>query len=308
VSMNLQANGIASGGQYEYQVNDNQLTYRKVNPLTIQTPPIKFGAPLIGTWTLAPVVLNNTGSESYFTLYDQANKCFLLYNMETNTLIPSNRADVANDHFVAYAGAASALHPTTGSGFDLNKIGRNLVYAENSQPLAGGTQPVYSCLFRNNANDSTWIYQIPVNLNYTNNFTTGRYFLSNTNVPGINTATIFSFPTFLALPGKFYYVNSNKIYTCTIGNLATSTSTAGYTFPAGTIIKTMKVFKSGYTTAPVTESKVLVVATDETASGGGHKVYFLNISASGDINATPAGVYTGFDKIVDIAFKKGLGL
>jgi hypothetical protein len=167
---------------------------------------------------------------------------------------------------------------------------------------------MYSCLFRNNASDSTWLYQIPVHLTYTNTFATGRFYLSNTNVPGINTATIFSFPTFLALPGKFYYVNTNRIYTCTIANLATSTSTVGYTFPAGTVIKTMKVFKSGYTSAPTTESKVLVVATDETASGGGHKVYFLNISPTGDINATPAQVYTGFDKIVDIAFKKGLGL
>ena len=60
-------------------------------------------------------------------------------------------------------------------------------------------------------------------------------------------------------------------------------------------------------TAPSTESKVLVVATDETASGGGHKVYFFNLSATGDINNTPANVYTGFDKIIDIAFKKGLG-
>jgi hypothetical protein len=72
----------------------------------------------------------------------------------------------------------------------------------------------------------------------------------------------------------------------------------------------MKMFKSGYTTAPVpgTESKVLVVATDETASGGGSKVYFLNLSATGTINSTPAAVYSGFDNIVDITFKKGLGL
>ena len=69
----------------------------------------------------------------------------------------------------------------------------------------------------------------------------------------------------------------------------------------------MKVFKSGYATVPSTESKVLVVATDETANGGGHKVYFFNLSATGEINTTPANVYTGFDKIVDIAFKKGLG-
>ena len=118
---------------------------------------------------------------------------------------------------------------------------------------------------------------------------------------------MFACPTFLTMPGKFYYVNGNTIRTCSVANLAASTSAIGYTFPTGTIVKTMKVFKSGYTAVPSTESKVLVVATDETASGGGHKVYFFNITATGDINTTPANVYTGFDKIIDIAFKKGLG-
>ena len=308
-TINLQLNGQISGGQYEYQINDNQIYYRRVNASSIQTPPIKFGAPVLGTWTLSPFLLNNAGSEQYFTLYDQANKCFLMYNAETSTLIPSSRQDIANSHFVPYAGGAAALNPTTGSGFDLNNIGRNLVYAENAQPFSSST--AYNCFFRNNIGDSTWLYQFPAVIGatgYPNNFTTGRYLLTNTNVPGINTATMFACPTFLTAPGKFYYVNNNNIYICSVGNLATSTATIGYNFPTGTVIKSIKVFKSGYATAPNTESKVLVVATDETASGGGHKVYFLNLSATGTINSTPAAVYSGFSKIVDIAFKKGLGL
>ena len=305
-SINLQLNGEIDGGQYEYQISNNQLYYRRVNVSTIQSPPIKFSAPVLGTWTLSPFLLNNSTSEQYYTLYDQANKCFLLYNVETNTLIPTNRPDVANSHFVPYAGVASALNPSTGSGFDLNNIGRNLLYTENALPFSSAT--AFNAFFRNNTGDSTWLYQFTVALAYNNNFTTGRYFLSNTNVPGINTATMFACPTFLTAPGKFYYVNNNNIYACTVANLATSAANIGYSFPAGTIIKAMKVFKSGYTTSPATESKVLVVATDETSSGGGHKVYFLNLSATGTINSTPAAVYTGFDKIVDIAFKKGPGL
>ena len=69
----------------------------------------------------------------------------------------------------------------------------------------------------------------------------------------------------------------------------------------------MKVFKSTYTTAPATESKVLVVATDETASSNGNNVYFFNINASGDIS-TYNDVYKGFGKITSILFKKQLGL
>ena len=56
---NLQLNGQINGGQYEYQINNNQLYYRRVNSISIQTPPIKFGAPVFGTWTLSPFVLNN---------------------------------------------------------------------------------------------------------------------------------------------------------------------------------------------------------------------------------------------------------
>jgi len=304
---NLQLNAVVSGGQTEYQINDNQLYFRSVNATSIKAPPILFSPPLLGTWTLAPFVLNNTGSDYYATLYDKANKCFLLYSLQsTNFGLIGITSDIANGHFVAYGGGAAALHPTTGSGFDLNNIGRNLIYAENSQPQVAGA--MHSCVFRNNPGDSTWIYQIPVSTGYTNKLTSGRYFLSNAKVPGINSATMFAFPTFLTMPGKFYYVTDNTINTCAIGNLATSTSSVGYTFPAGTIVKAMKVFKSGYATAPSTDSRVLVVATDETANGQGNNVYFLSINSTGDINATPISVYTGFDKIVDIAFKKGLGL
>jgi hypothetical protein len=103
-------------------------------------------------------------------------------------------------------------------------------------------------------------------------------------------------------------VVANEIYTCSVATLANSTAAVGKTFPPGTVIKAMKVFKAGYTTAPSTDSKVLVVATDETTSGGGNKVYFFNLDLNGVIITTPVQVYTGFDKIVDIAFKKGLGL
>jgi hypothetical protein len=60
-------------------------------------------------------------------------------------------------------------------------------------------------------------------------------------------------------------------------------SAFGIGFPTGTIIKTVKVFKSGYAAVPSTESRVVVVATDETAAGGGHKVYFFNTTLTGEI-------------------------
>jgi len=317
-AFNMQANAVASAtGQYEYMINNGQVCTQTVNALTIKTPPIKFGAPVLGSWPeLSPYVINNSTSDNYYTLFDKANRCFLLLNVSNNTLVPAAQPDVPNKHFVNYAGTPADLS-ATGKGFDMNNVNRNLIYAENAQTSTSAST-YYNAIFRNTTGDSTFLYQFLAGIAYLNNITTGRYLLKETLVPGINTATIFAVPTFLSLPGgAFYYVpgtNANAIYVCNpsyTGTLpATTTSHLGYSFPSGTIVKSMKVFKSGYTTTalPATEGKVLVVATDESANSNGNNVYFLNLTAAGDIVSTPANVYTGFDKIVDIAFKKGLGL
>jgi hypothetical protein len=325
--INIQANAVAPiGGQYEMLLNNGQLYYQAVNATTIKAPPIVYGAPLMGSWpSLSPFFLMSGGG-LYCSFYDAVNLCFLHVNLQNNTLIPTTQADVANQHWPAYSGTGGAavnLNPTTGRGYDLNSIGRNLVYAENAQLSDGASiNPNYYCIFRNNANDSTFMYQYLTGVTgIANNITTGRYYLkdASSNVPGINTASVFAVPAFStgSASGVFYYVhgtNKNTIYVCNPGYAgtmpATTTSHLGYSFPAGTVIKTMKVFKSGYNAAntPSTESRVLVVATDETSSGNGNNVYFFNLTNTGEINNTAAQVYTGFDKIVDIAFKKGLGL
>lgn len=310
--INFQSNGSAggSGAGWEYIINNNQISYRQVSALSIKTPPIYFSPPFLGTYTLSPFVISAASSDSYMTLYDKANRCFLMIRVETGVFIPN--PDVPNQHFANYTGTAVDLHPTTGSGFDLNNMKHNLIYAENAQPLT--TSGAYwDCFFRNNIGDSTYLVQFPRAIAYLNNFKTGRYFLKQANCPGINSATLFACPTYLPLPGGvFYYVNQNMIYTCNVTNLATSTASVGLTFPAGTVIKVMKVFNSGYAVAnlPSTEGRVLVVATDETLSGGGNKVYFFNLNATGGIigsASNPADVYTGFEKITDLVFKKALG-
>ncbi|AEV99414.1 hypothetical protein A4D02_26620 [Niastella koreensis] len=305
---NFQVNGVVSGGNYEYLINNNQLYNRVISSVTIKNPPVLFGAPYLGSWTLSPYVMlaNSTAGYAY-TLYDQTNKCFLLYSANANTLLP-NIADVPNKHLAAFAGQASDLLPAA-SGFDMNNIGRNLEYAENVLPLPASNGCLYDCFFRNDGHDSTWLYQVPtLPTGYLNNNTSGRFYLNPSNVTGINTAQKFAVPTHVVTKDKFYYVTNDVVYTCTVQTGAASTSAAaGINFPAGTKIGVMKVFKSEYLSAPATESKVLVVTTDETASGGGNKVYFFSIDINGVLNPTPVQVYTGFDKIVDITFKKGLG-
>jgi hypothetical protein len=311
-------------GSNEVMINNGQLSFQIVNSLTLKSPPIVYGAPLVGSWpSLSPYFMFNANG-GYCTFFDKVNRCFLHINLSNNTLIPTTQADIPNQHWPAYSGAGGASNLTaTGKGFDLNNIGRNLVYTENAQMTDGANlNPIYYCFFRNTTNDSTFLYQFTSgSTGIANNIVIGRYFLKDatTNVPGINTASLFAVPAFStgSLSNVFYYVPgnaSNKIY---VGNPsytgtlpATTTAHLGYSFPAGTIIKAMKIFKSGYNaaTVPVTESRVLVVATDETANGNGNNVYFINLSNVGEINPTPANVYTGFDKIIDISFKKGLGL
>ena len=325
-TINVEANAVAPmTGQYELMINNGQLYSQSVNATSIKTPPIFFGAPFLGSWpSLSPYFMPNA-SGLYCTFFDKVNRCFLHVNFtQTSTsLIPATQADVPNQHWPAYSGVGGATNLTvTGKGFDLNNIRHNLVYSENAQMTDGLINNGYYCIFRNNTNDSTFLYQFTSgSTGIVNNITTGRYFLKDaaTNVPGINTASLFAVPAFTtsSVSNVFYYVPgnaSNTIYVCNpsyTGTLpATTTSHIGYSFPAGAIIKSMKVFKSGYntTSVPSTESRVLVVATDETANGNGNNVYFFNLTNVGEIISTPANVYTGFDKIVDIAFKKRLGL
>ncbi|MCU7548815.1 PKD-like family lipoprotein [Chitinophagaceae bacterium LB-8] len=321
--INIQSNAVGTiAGQYEVLINNGLLYVQAVNLSTIKTPPIKFGAPLLGSWpSLSPYFMFNANG-GYCTFYDKVNKCFLHINMSNNTLVPS-LPDNPNQHWAAYSGAAANLHPLTGKGYDLNNIGRDLIYSENAQMTEGAVvNPIYYCIFRNSAKDSTFLYQFTSNsTGIKNDNSTGRYYLKDaaTHVPGINSASLFAVPAFStsAVSNVLYYVpggNANQIYVCNpsyTGTMpATTTAHSGYSFPAGTIIKAMKVFKSGFnaTNVPNTEGKVLVVATDETVNGNGHNVYFFKMTNTGEFDntATPQ-VYTGFDKILDIAFKKGLG-
>lgn len=312
-TVNFQLNGSAggSGAGWEYIINNNLLSFRQVSAISLRTPPIYFNPPFIGSFTISPFVISSSNSDAYFTLYDKANRCFFMIRTDNSTFVPAN-PDVPNQHFVTYAGTAADLHPTTGSGFDLNKMKHDLVYAENAQPMTT-SNGYWNCFFRNSNKDTTSLVQFQRAIAYSNNFKTGRYLLKESNCPGINSATLFASPTHLPLPGGvFYYVNNNIIYTCNVKPLATSTASAGLTFPSGTVIKVIKTFNSGYTAAniPSTEGRVLIVATDETSSGGGHKVYFFNLDATGGIigsPSNPADVYTGFDKITDLVFKKALG-
>lgn len=305
---NFQLNGSAGGSAagWEYVVTNNKIAYRQLQSAAHLANPPFFFPPYEGL-TVAPFVVNAAASDHFYTLYDISTRGFALFNASTSTLI-----NIPN-----YTQPVSNLHPTTGQGFDLKNMQDNLIHAENVQSMNMSLGIYWNFFFRNNANTNTYLVQFPRGIAYANNFTTGRFQLTEASCPGINSATLFANPTFMPMPrGVFYYVSDNKVYTVNVNTLASSKATANLTFPAGTIIKAMKVFNSGYTTGNntalnVPDGKVLVIATDEMASGKGHNVYFFNLDTqSGTIKGSvdnPADKYSGFDKITTIAFKKALG-
>jgi len=204
-TIRVDLNTNVPGAQWETLINNGQLHYRRVAIPTLAAPPILFGAPIEGTWNLAPFVMRFANNLAhYVTLYDKVNRCFLAMNLETNVMVP-NRPDIPNLHFLPYSGNPASLLPT-GTGFDINNMRHNLVDAHpTSQIVTSSPTPTvpWNCFFRNDARDSTWVVQMPVYLAYSNNNITGRYFLNPTRCPGINEATIFANPTFLPTPGVF---------------------------------------------------------------------------------------------------------
>ncbi|WP_165784628.1 PKD-like family lipoprotein [Solitalea longa] len=332
VHMESNGNFTSSGTGYEYVINNGQISARQVGLTTIGTQPFYFNPPFVGSFTLSPFVISSYSSDNYVTLYDKVHRCFLLMTLNDGKVRRTSLVtedDIPNKHFVDYSvtgddanktKAKAALDPATGSGYDMNNMKDNLIAADNAQVMTSSATPYWNCVFRNDANSNTYVVQFPRQYvgGYVNTATTGRYNLVDAvgKCPDINSATLFAVPTFLTVPGgKFYYASNNKIYTCSLKTPQNaSTAVAQISYPEGTVIKAMKVFKSGYKPAnliaSVPDGKVLVVATDETASGGGNNVYFYSLvstgTTAGDINQK-IDSYSGFGKITDIAFKKAIG-
>ncbi len=330
-TFNYQRIFCTNQGQREIVINDDKMYFRKVNVGTIKTPPLMYSAPILGSWVVSPFVGMVSGLYDYYpTLFDKKNRCFFSFDLDANTLSPAID-DIPNQHYPAYSGTGSPspLGPQ-GKGFDLNNIGKDLIYAENAERISyaapNPTTLWWNYFFRNTSGDSSFVYQFQLNIfgtGYTNNLTTGRYYLDPAKCPGINSASLFAVPTHLAIPGGvFYYVsNNNTINACAIQQPNATqgsskvNSAYGYSFAPGTVIKVMEIFKSNYsgtsvqpnTPLPANDGRVLVVATDETANGNGNNVYFFRIGNNGELG-TPLSSYSGFEKIVDIEFKKTKGL
>ncbi len=232
---------------------------------TIVPAPYKMGLQPIQNVSVEPFEMYTVSSGYVF--FDKNSQSFMKYNL--TDMVP----------YAAQSGTAA---------FNVNNVGKKLIFSGIN---TGGN--VFSCLFKNNTNDSMFVYQMNPALATP---ALNAYYMPPTTAPGLLTAT--KFETSRLLP-HMYYVNGNKVY---LLDLPAQTSRVVYTFPAGTEVTAMRMYYNSKVTTDVDNNKLLAIATMEGTAG---KVYTFPIAATGDFTgATYRKMYTGFGKITDIAFKR----
>ncbi|HVI48531.1 MAG TPA: PKD-like family lipoprotein [Chitinophaga sp.] len=223
---------------------------------TMVPPPFKFGPAPVGSYYLAPFLMSSDIRGPIY--YDTIAQGFRYPDPWTFDLYP---LEGANEFFT------------------MKKVSKRLIQAAPGQ----GAQ--IACLFKNNNNDSLFVYTFQSEGEYSE--PTGASPVKT--APGLGSTRVFC-PSKM-LP-HIYYASDNKLY---LYDIPAQSARLAYTFPAGTEVRKMKVF-------PLT-NRVLVVATHEAGKG---KVYYFPVGATGDFeNNTYSKVFEGFDKINDIAYKTG---
>jgi hypothetical protein len=220
-------------------------------------PPYKFSLAPVGNYYMAPFDMASIYGP---VLYDTISQRFLSQDSYTFDLI-------------------SFVNGQPGDAFNMNKVGKHLQYAENGP----GNDQTY-CVFKNNYNDSLFIYTF----SNAGSYSTPGAVDTVATAPGINTANIFRMSQLLP---HLYYVSGNKLY---LYDIPAGKARLVYSFATGTEVRSMKLVRPGYRT--------LVVATHESGEG---KVYYFPVAATGDFEGnTYSKVFSGFGKINDIAYKK----
>jgi hypothetical protein len=178
----------------------------------------------------------------------------------------------------------------TGTGsFPVNNVGKTMIAADF------GPSAEYFCVMFDQSNGKYYIYSLKGSVS--SNFAgINREIL---NSPEIATAT--SFATSSLLP-HMYYASANKIY---LHDINANSSTLVYTFPSGTVIKDMKMFKyprkqSALQNDPL-YNKRLVVGVDNGSDG---EVYYLDLTNLGAVvNNTFSKKFTGFGQIAQLNYR-----
>jgi len=265
-------------------------------------PVNKFVGPYTGgigntNLKINPHVFCNSGSKTAASGYDS----WIVYD------------DLSQRFLFVYGGsttingiASFGLVPVGGAPFDMNNIGKQLLNIDNTvDGFMNEFNSTFFALFKNNKNDSLFLYQV-INKTGSNNLPTYQNnaiaVYSISSAPGLATAKNFTSSDYAY---QVYYESGSDIY---VLNAKSGIAHIVYSFPAGTQINIVKLFKPQYITAPTYapgDCTVLAVATQESGQG---KLYTFNLTSAGEVSgSTYSNVYSGFGNIKDLAFKKVAG-
>lgn len=192
--------------------------------------------------------------------------------------------DQANYRFLYDGGTTtlSAFPQDNTMAFDLNNVHKTILamHAGLGDP---GFPDNYYAVFRNLIDDSCFLYS----------FNTEGDPVAMTTQPILNSPAVQRSVAYLFSNAvkQMYYAADNNLY---VYDMAANRSRIIYTFAGGENVTDMKL--SGST---------IILATYNGSAGGG-SVYFLPLSQTGDIQGnTYTQKMTGFDKIVNMAYKLG---
>lgn len=251
----------------EYFVNgDDEVMLNNGQPYgrtLISTGVTKLNLPPDGKYYMAPFE-TYSGTIGYM-LYDTISQSFFKLDLNTMNLVPFNT-------------------PTTAQSFYLNNIGKKLLYAGIN------TSTQYNAIFKNNNNDSLFAYVFnPTSATPAVN----RY--DGLDAPGLLHANLFVGSR--KLP-HVYYAYNNEIFKL---DIQAKTAAPIFSFPAGTEITAMKMYRNFKSSTDINNNNLIAVATYENGNG---KVYYFPLAATGNfVNNTYSKVFTGFNKINELTFK-----
>lgn len=221
----------------------------------------RFGAPAEGNYSIAKYIYSNASSNIAF-IYDNKSQRFLNYS----------------------SGKISTFSTPVGAPFNLNEIGKELIYAGE----APGDN--YNWLFKNNAEDKFYVYRLNGGA------------APATKIYDINNAIDFKEAknyAFSSLYLHMYYTVGNKVY---LLDIEANSSKLIYTFPQGEEITTIKLKQTPSTFVSYPDNnRALAVGTYNQTEG---KVYTFSINNLGTFtDDTFVRQYTGFGKPIDMEYK-----
>jgi hypothetical protein len=251
----------------EYFVNsydEMMLNDGKIYCRTLNAPAgtIKLNLPPDGIYYMAPYEIYSTVG---YVVYDTISQQFMKLNIGSVTLTPFSK-------------------PTGTPLFLMSSIGKKLLYTEVN------TTSQCNAFFKNNNDDSLFAFVYNPTLT---DPAVKRY--DGLTAPGLADARLFVGSR--TLP-HLYYAYGNSIYKL---DIEAKTAAPIYTFPAGTEIRAMKMYRNLKTSTDPNNNKLIAVATHENGQG---KIYYFPIAATGNFtNNTYSKVFTGFNKINELTYK-----